>query len=125
MSPKKVLTNKLFYKKYPYRITCNIQGCWIIRSYGWDKAKEFSLTGHWKYSNWKPNMDPVNLYKFIDAVQPLQSQIKFRFEHDYFDCYLETENQYKIFQEILEQWVVGLSEPESQDTLDFLLEENQ
>lgn len=119
---KKTLTSKLFYKKYPYRITCNIQGCWIIRSYGYEKTQEFCSTQRWKYSNWKPNIDRDNLTAFMTAIDAHKSAAKFRFEHDFFDVYLETEEKYREFQSILQPWITGICEPESQQELEFLLE---
>lgn len=124
MSPKKVLTNKLFYKKYPYRITCGIQGCWLIRSYGWDQAKQFAIDGTgWHFSNWRPKVDGENLNEFITVIDSYRDTLKFRFEHDYFDIYLEEENQYNNLQQLLARWIQGLSEPEDKTSLNFLKEE--
>lgn len=122
MLQKKALTSKLFYKKYPYRITCNIQGCWILRSYGYEKTQEFCSTQRWKYSNWKPSIDRDNLLAFMNVIDSHKSAAKFRFEHDFFDVYVETEEKYREFQAILEPWITGTCEPENQQALEFLLE---
>ena len=122
MSPKKALTNKLFYKKYPYKITCNITGCWILRSYGYEKTKEFCNTQQWTYTKWKPTIDRDGLIAFMTAIDPYISLAKFRFEHNFFDVYLDTEEKYKQLQTILAPWITLICEPENQEILKFLLE---
>lgn len=120
---KKLTTNKLFYKKYPYKITCNIKGCWLVKSYGWENTKDYCRTGIFKYSRYKPNVDNVNLYHFIDLMKPFSNQVKFRFEHDFFDVYVEEKSLYTKLQDILSQWMVSICEPENDTELLFLLEE--
>lgn len=119
MKPSKQKTNKLFYGKYPYKITCRINGAHYIRTYGLDY---FQL--HYpsiRYSHGKISDD---LVEFITHAQHYiaNEKIKKRIEGYFIEFYLETESEYIELQTRLAKYLVRVVEPDNEEQLKTLLE---
>jgi hypothetical protein len=111
-------TNKLFYGKYPYKITCRIQGAHYIRTYGAKVIEFLYRTSHQqgKISN--------DLMEFIThATHYLTDKnIKKRIEHNHIDFYLLNEQEFNNVQQKLKEYVVGITCPDNEEQLSALLE---
>ena len=111
-------TNKLFYGKYPYKVTCRIQGAHYIRTYGAKVIEFLYRTSHQqgKISN--------DLMEFIThATHYLTDKnIKKRIENYFIEFYLETESEYLEVQTRLAKYLVRIAEPDNNEQLKALLE---
>ena len=113
-------TNKLFYSKYPYKVTCRIQGAHYIRTYG---------VNHFLFLYGYPRQLPAGkisngLAEFVTHAQNYiaDEKIKKRIEHSFIDFYLETESEYLEVQTKLAKYVVRVAEPDNEGQLKILLE---
>jgi len=111
-------TNKLFYGKYPYKVTCRIQGAHHIRNYG---AKFIEFLYRNSHQQGKISTD---LVEFIThATHYLTDKnIKKRIENYFIEFYLETESEYLEVQTRLAKYLVRVAEPDNDEQLKTLLE---
>lgn len=122
-------TKKLFYKKYPYKLTCFIKGISILRSLGLEGTKDFCKIGHTKMeflfqSTWKPNVDRKNLENFIEKFEPYIGTVKTRIEQSTFGIYVTDQNLYNKLCIDLGPWIKETWAPENQDFLNLLVSSN-
>ncbi len=112
-------TNKLFYGKYPYKVTCRIQGAHYIRTYG---LTYFQL----HYPSIRVGREKISddLVEFITNAQHYiaNEKIKKRIESYFIDFYLETESEYREVQTRLAKYLVRVVEPDNEEQLKTLLE---
>ena len=113
-------TNKLFYSKYPYKITCRIEGAHYIRNYG---------VNHFLFLYGYPRQLPAgkisnDLVEFVTNAQHYitNEKIKKRIESCFIDFYLETESEYLALQTRLAKYAVRVVEPDNDEQLKTLLE---
>lgn len=121
---KKQITNKLFYKKYPYKISCLIKGIWLLRNLGLEGARNFCETGNIKSwlapRDYRPEVDK-DLKDFIVKFEPYFGNVKTRIEHSIFDIYVSEKSIFDKICNDLSPWIRVIWEPENQESLDFLL----
>lgn len=123
--PKKK-TNKLFYKKWPYKIECFLKGSSYIvrlglpRTLSWASGKNH--TDNWIYKN----ANRQELKEFAESYSTFYNEkIQVRTEGGHFNIFLDDKDLYDQICKLMEKWVVGVTEPGSQQELDLLLTENK
>jgi hypothetical protein len=113
-------TNKLFYGKYPYKVTCRVDGAHYIRKY---RVSVIRYLHHFTPLDARGKISD-NLIEFIFHAQHYldNTKIKKRIEHYFIDFYVETESEYHEVQTRLAKYVVRVSEPDDEEQLKTLLE---
>jgi len=110
-------TNKLFYSKWPYKISCFVQGAHLIRIHG---------NGGLEYPDniRSRHYDTSNVIEFIKKFKELlqDSSVKRRIDHNHIDFYVLTEDKFQSLQIKLKKYIVGITEPDSVEQLQTLLE---
>lgn len=121
---KKQTTNKLFYKKYPYKISCNLRGVWVLRSFGLAAVKEYCKTGEIKKNvYWDTQIDRKSFSDFLMVLEPLLNDLKIRIEHSFLDIYIDNRTLYNTLLQSLEPWLRSAWEPANDEELEFLLKQ--
>lgn len=110
-------TNKLFYGKWPYKITCFIAGAHLIRTYG---ARSLNNPAYLR----SRNFDTKELIKFVETFKELLQDlnIKRRIDHSHIDFYLLTKEEFDKIRKELRKYVVSVTEPADEKQLNTLLE---
>lgn len=126
---KKQKTNKLFYKKYPYKIKCHIKGAWLLRNNVIEETIRYcnsQSAPSWKWANvyTNHNVDVPEVADFIEKIKPYFDLVKLRIEHNFLDIYTEDRQIYDTLSNSLSKWVQYVWEPENQKYLNFLLSSN-
>jgi hypothetical protein len=118
------VTNKLFYKKYPYKISCYIPGGYLIKVYGIGFTKEFCKGAATKSYLFAERLkDPQRLEelsRFTEAYAVYDKKVKIRAERNIFDLYCDDSNLYQSILKDLGAWIKGVTEPSNQQELEFL-----
>jgi hypothetical protein len=125
---KKRITNKLFYKRYPYKIRCIIDGAWLLRGLRIDNVKTFIKSKDNKSWCWavsyRSDIDEEKLENFVEKIIPYLPKIKIRIENSIFNIYtLDEDVYYNLIAELV-HYVEEVWAPENQEYLDFLLSGN-
>lgn len=121
-------TNKLFYKKYAYKVEARIKGAHLIRPTA-DHAIEIcnqrlSNNAMFSYKFKYINDDEIrNLIKFIKSSKNFLDQgIKTRGEMSTFNFYIEDEKTFNKVVKKLSPWIRSVYKPESKEDLFQLLD---
>lgn len=133
MNLQKQKTNKLFFGKYPYKITCGIIGAYLIRNCGTSEillenspivAKYIKLSSMYRI---RTSIDFLTLRNFTSIAKEFinESTIKTRFERNSLDLYVLDKDIYEHIQKVLNEYVVKLTEPADSIELEKLLENNK
>lgn len=125
---QKLLTKKLFFRKYPYKIELKCEGANYLRLRGIDfviRACENneSLVGS-RYS-WRltKDVDVVALCKFAKSIKPfLEKGLKHRAEGSHFNFFLEDKATLDQISTELKEFVEATWEPSSDEELAYLLD---
>ncbi len=123
---KRSLTNKLFFKAYPYKIELRCEGSNYIKLYGIDSIIEKcqSKTGFipharsYRYSN---QIDNNKLYRFAVKVKPYLDQgLKSRAENKKFRFFVKDKETADSIVNDLFDFVTEIWEPGSEQELEYL-----
>jgi len=121
--PKKK-TNKLFYRKWPYKIECFLVGSSYIvrlglqRTLAWADSKD--NRDHWIYKN--ANKEAIK--KFAECYALFADEdIQIRVEGAHFNIFLGDRALYERITKIMETWVISVTEPGTDKELEVLLSE--
>lgn len=124
MKPKKLKTNRLFYGKWPYKLTCQVRGANLIITNVLDSTGELRIRG--SYNDWrgiKRVTDPVALRKFANIIQEyLDKDVKFRMEYDTVQIYVRDRLLLNELETKLAPFLQSITEPENEAELDLLLD---
>lgn len=124
MKPKKLKTNKLFYGKWPYKLTCFVRGANLIITNMFESTGELRIRG--SYNDWrgiKRVIDPVALRQFANIIQEyLDKEVKFRMEYDNVQIYVKDKLLLKDLEQKLSPYLRSITEPENDKELDLLLD---
>ena len=107
-------TNKLFYGKYPYKITCGVQGAHYIR-----KHSESVIRHLHQFAKDKIGDDLIE-FIFHATHYLTDKNIKKRIERYYIDFYIETESEYLDIQTRLSKYISCVVEPANKLELNLL-----
>ena len=129
-------TKKLFYNKYPYKVETKCKGASLVARRGVDSVLNFckssedtpyNIRQQWydRGNNYTPS-DKISLHKFTKTVQPLIEEqkgenLRIRFEGWHANFFTDDVKLYKQLQKILKTWIIEVTEPASQEDLEFLL----
>lgn len=110
-------THKLFYGKWPYKVSCRIIGAYLIRSYGDLGLEQPEIIR-------SPSIDTSNLIEFIKQAKEIlrNNNIKRRITHHNIDFYVMSIDEFKSIQLKLKKYITSVSEPTNDDQLTILLE---
>lgn len=119
----KLSTNKLFYQKYLYKISCHIPGAYCLR-YAFDKNNNFTkkfLENHKRY-HYNVNLSEIQKFARISNYVIENKDIKRRIERGTVDFYVINETDYNELKNTLKEYIKNVWEPidhtESQILLD-------
>lgn len=103
---QKLTTNKLFYSKWPYKVTCIVEGAHLLRSY----TVESILDGNFR--NYK-NISLLKLKNFLKLAEIYLSNksIKKRIEGSRISFYFLNDNDFINFYNNLNDFVISITEP--------------
>lgn len=122
--PKKK-TNKLFYKKWPYKIECLLSGSSYVVRIGLqrtlDWANGLDSRDRWIFKN----CDRFQIKEFAEKYATFcEEEIQVRVEGAHFNIFVGDETLYNKIVGLMQKWVVCVTEPASQEELDLLLNAN-
>jgi hypothetical protein len=118
-------TDRLFYNKWPYKVTCNVAGAHYIRTFGnvaIQHPDSIVFPKRWHHDH-ELNQNII-LRRFIkEAREFLQDpNIKRRIENRFIEFYVLTKEEFDRLHLTLKEFVVKITEPENKQDLDTLLE---
>ena len=112
---KKTKSSKLFYGKWPYKVICRVEGAWAIR-YGISYIRDMVIG-----KDFHRNVNKSKLKKFVKLAEPfLIDTIKKRCENNICTFYCADLAMYDDMKDKLEEFIVEVVEPGSQEELDLL-----
>lgn len=124
MKIKQLKSNKLFFGKWPFKLECRIKGANKITNLGLEKARDWCL-GHFelRYHSSKQDYDKKDLLKFIEAVGPfLTDEVQIRAEGSHFNIFCKHRVLLDSISKAMEKWAYAIHCPETQEEIDFLLD---
>lgn len=136
MSKQKI--NKLFYNKWPFKIECFIKGGSRVKYAGPEKIRmwanldnfpwytESSRFGH-NYQH-REQVDKFDLLKFANQVEPfmqMPDDIKIRAEGAHFNLFCKDPEIKDKICGALHPWIREVFGPDTQEELEFLLDNNR
>jgi hypothetical protein len=127
---KTLETKKLFYRKYPYKVACRIQGGYYVARYGQDavlKAMEWNK----KYANntydyrvgggTKLNYDDLDKFANLSRKYLVRDDIRVRAEGRHFNLFSMDKDTHEQIIKDLGNWVMEVTEPKNDKDLEYLL----
>jgi len=118
----KLKTNKLFYGKYPYKVILRNAGLNLFSLYGAIRLVKL-LEGRELTINY--NIDQVSLQDIAKFVIDCGKKIRTRVEGNRVSIFMYDKDIYNECIDRFKKVVVETHEPENEDTLQFLLENNK
>lgn len=108
MKIERLATNKLFYKKWIYKIDCLVEGAFTVKY-----IKSLSLR-------------PPEANKFLETIHPIlqKNVVQTRVEGRHFNIFCNDEKLFNDLQALLSQWVVKVHSPATNLEKQFLLDNN-
>jgi hypothetical protein len=122
---KQLKSNKLFFGKWPFKLECRVKGANKITGLGVEKARDWCLGKlDLKYDYYhKNNVDKSELLKFINVIEPfLTDEIQVRAETHHFNIFCKHIVLLDSMSRALDQWVYAVHQPETQEEIDYLLD---
>ena len=126
---KRLKTSKLFFNKWPYKVSCKVSGANKIVALGLDRAEKW-CKGEWStpFHSARFNVvDKPDLLKFVKSVKSLtllKEDVKVRAEGAHFNMFLKDPTILKKIERKLSPWIESITEPNSQEEHDFLMSNN-
>jgi len=122
---KKLKVNKLFYNKWPYKVECLVTAANRIVLQGVKSTLLYcdGVVPHLGYN--RTPIDKDKLRAFTNAVAPYldrKNEIQIRAEGNKFCLFCKDPAVYDSIVKDLSTWIRTVSEPESVDQLEFLLD---
>lgn len=125
---QKLVTNKLFYDKWPYKITCKVPGITLLRSFGFKyicSLTDQNIFNHnWHRYN-KFNLTYLKNFINLADIYINDENIKRRIERNIISFYFLTKDKFDEFLEKLNQYIISVSEPLDNTNLDILQKDNR
>jgi hypothetical protein len=121
---KQLKSNKLYYGKWPFKLECRIKGANKITNLGLEKARDWCL-GNFdlKYNYHKTSVDKSELLEFINVIEPfLTDEVKVRAENHHFNIFCKHTVLLDSMTKALGQWAYAIHRPETQEEIDYLLD---
>jgi hypothetical protein len=123
--PRQLKTNRLFYKKWPYKVCCVINGAsHLIRASNTSQSR-LMMGGSWAtYGKNHINYNPEELREFFAAVSPFlrRTDVKSRVEGRHFNIFCGDVGLLNQITTALNPWITEIHSPNTATELDFILE---
>ena len=119
-------TNRLFFKKYLYKVETAIGGASYVKRWGVKETLEFcnnpeSTRGY--YFQKSNTVDKGTLKKYITAIEPfLDKDVQLRAENNTLSFFLNDEQLYQNLVQAAKPWVRSITEPATKEDTTALLE---
>lgn len=121
-------TKKLFYRKYPYKVACLVDGAYFVARYGANNAVSESMKWETRFGDSKTRFrkltDHDDLLNFCTAVVKFMDNdnIRIRSEGRHFNLFCLDETTYNDIVNTMKRWVHDTSKPKTATDLKYLLE---
>lgn len=123
--PRQLKSNRLFYKKWPYKVCCVINGAsQVIRASNMSRSR-LMMGGSWAtYGKNHINVNPQELREFFHAVEPFlnRTDVQSRVEGRHFHIFCGDVVLLEQIITALNPWVTEIHSPDTDTELDFILE---
>jgi hypothetical protein len=118
MNPPLLTTNKLFYKKWPYKVECLLHRVSLIKHVGPEKFAIWISRSRHGISD----SDAAELKKFFKCVNPfLKEDLRIRAEGSHFSLFCGDKDLFNQIRKKLKRWVVKAYSPANDEELAFML----
>ena len=118
----KLKTNRLFYGKYPYKVVLTGKNFNFFSLYGAIRLVKMAEKGHFPRDY---NTDKVSLKKVAEFIIACDKQIRIRAEGNRVSLFISNKELFKDCIEKFKILTLEIHEPEDEETLKFLLENNK
>jgi hypothetical protein len=119
-------TNKLFYKKWPFKVECYLRGSSRIKYNGCDQVIAWCQGQyHPRYQWWEENdlVKPL-LLEFAQTVKPyLDKDLQIRVEGGRFNIFCKDIDLFHSIIRDFNKWITVVTEPEDDAVYEFLLDD--
>ena len=119
---KVLKTNRLFYRKYPYKVECSVKGAEYVKRHGLPEVLKFcdptyNAPRFFLYRDFTPKQKII-LADFAKEVEPLMKEgHQIRVEMNTMNFYLDDRDTYEKIHKKLAPWVKSITEPASDEEL--------
>ena len=127
MNPLIQTTSKLFYGKWPFKLSCICKGSWMVKRLGIPKTIEFCLIQQYPARNtWgglcvSPNTNKDELLAFSNAVESfLDKEIQIRVQGSTFNIYCKDAALFQEMISSLATWTYEIHRPANDVEHQFL-----
>jgi hypothetical protein len=117
-------TNRLFFKKWLYKVETHISGASYLKRWGVEETLSFcNNSGKAGFYLKSSTADKAELKKYILAVRPfLDKQVQLRAESNTLSFFLSDDHLYKELIKSAYPWITSVTEPLSEEEAKILLE---
>jgi hypothetical protein len=120
---KKLVTNRLFFGRWPFKVETQIKGAGLIKRWGVIKTQQWCdrLIGYqWDEYPYYKTIDRDELKDYAGCMAEfLGDRVQLRVEHHTMNYYTDDYAIYQGLQQKLQPWLSAVSEPRADD-LEFL-----
>lgn len=117
---KKLTTTKLFYGKWPFKLTCRLSGAHMIKRQSIDYVIVQCLDDK---NNWTHRYDRKNLLEFAYALQPhANKDMQIRTGGSSISFFVKDRILLYTLEYALRDWTTEISEPANEQELKFLMD---
>lgn len=115
-------TSKLFYGKWLYRIETKASGANLIKRWGLAETQAYCTGSDERlFSRQYSKFDKDQLFRYSVAIAPfLDKDLQIRAEHNTINFYLNDSALAKSLEGAVTQWLVSVTEPESDADIESL-----
>lgn len=116
-------TNKLFYKKWPFKVECYLKGASRVKYNGCDQVIEWCQGVYHPKHQWWEEKDLVKplLLEFAQTVKPyLDKELQIRVEGARFNIFCKDIDLFNSIIRDFLKWITVVTEPEDDVTYEYL-----
>lgn len=116
---QKLKSSKLFYKKWPFKVECNVTGANLINIRGVGNVLNFCAS-----NITEKGINKSELMNFTLAVKPFlkRKDIRIRTESSHFNIFCNNFADLEEINQALDHWITKISGPTTKEELEFLLD---
>jgi len=124
MQIQKLKSSKLFYNKWPYKISCRIHGGSKISIFGLDATRRWCNYTAKTRLPYEKDINKSDLLAFLEAVTPFikNENVQIRVKSHNFNLFCKDPSILKEIDDRLHKWILQIEGPTTQEEYDFLLE---
>lgn len=121
MKMQQLMTNKLFYKKYPIKVEFRLNGNHYIRTHGANEIQNWppARLRNPRY-RFDPSPNPLSVIEFAKAFAQIESKIpKLRSEGQTFSVFFSDRETLDQIKKSMQKWITKIYAPENEDQFKF------